>query len=131
MNPDTAWFISEAAKLGKKLIVRSNLAILDDEKYSGFLRLYADNGAEIVVSLPDLSGKKTDRQRGSGTFEKAMRIMKKLNAPDMQSPGPGSSWTSCITRWARICRARKKRLNLSTAGGCAANTASSSTACSA
>ena len=33
MNPHLSWFISEAAHLGRRMLVRSNLAILLEEPY--------------------------------------------------------------------------------------------------
>ncbi len=89
MNPHMAWFIIESAKLKKRLIVRSNLAVLDDVKYSGFINLYADKKVEIVASLPDFTGQKSDTQRGIGTFDKIIKIIKKLNSIGYAKPGSG------------------------------------------
>ena len=79
MNPHLEWFIGEVSKTGKRLIVRWNLAILADKQYERFMDIYAGSGAEICVSLPDYSGDKTDRQRGSGVYKKVIGVLKKLN----------------------------------------------------
>jgi radical SAM/Cys-rich protein len=79
MNPNLKWFIKEASKTGKRLIVRSNLAILAEKEYEAFIDLYAERDVEICVSLPDYSGDKTARQRGSGVYDKIISVMKILN----------------------------------------------------
>jgi radical SAM/Cys-rich protein len=79
MNPELPWFITEAAKLDKRLIVRSNLVILLDNEYSFFIDLYCQNKVEVVGSLPDLHREKTDRQRGEGVFAREIEVIKQLN----------------------------------------------------
>ena len=63
MNPNLKWFIERASKCGKRLIVRSNLAILTEKEYEGFANVYAGGGVEVCASLPDCGGDKTGRQR--------------------------------------------------------------------
>lgn len=79
LNPELAWFLREAAKLDKRLIVRSNLAVLNEETYASFIDVYSRNNVEIVGSLPDPHGTKTDRQRGTGIFERAIDVIRLLN----------------------------------------------------
>ena len=79
LNPELAWFLDETAKLDKRLIVRSNLAILSDEPYASFIDVYSRNYVEIVGSLPDPHGAITDRQRGTGVFERAIKVIRLLN----------------------------------------------------
>ncbi|MDD5673752.1 MAG: arsenosugar biosynthesis radical SAM protein ArsS [Chitinivibrionales bacterium] len=80
MHPELSWFIGVAAKLGKRLIVRSNLTILKDPAYAHCIDLYSRNNVEIVGSLPDLRARKTDRQRGRGVFSRTMEVIRLLNA---------------------------------------------------
>jgi radical SAM/Cys-rich protein len=82
MNPHLGWFLREAGKLGKLIIVRSNLAILLEDAYAGFIDVYAKNRVEVVTSLPDYHDDKTDRQRGSGVFSRIIQAMKLLNKKD-------------------------------------------------
>jgi len=79
LNPNLEWFIREAAKFNRRLMVRSNLAILHDDEYSKYIDIFAVNQVEIVASLPDYIGTKTNRQRGNGVFEKIIGIMRILN----------------------------------------------------
>jgi radical SAM/Cys-rich protein len=79
MNPHCAWFIDEAAKLGRRILVRSNLTILLEEGYRPMLDTYARNRVEIITSLPDYQADRTDRQRGKGAFEAVLRVLRQLN----------------------------------------------------
>ncbi|HDK7167742.1 TPA: arsenosugar biosynthesis radical SAM protein ArsS [Clostridium botulinum] len=79
MNPNFEWLVKEAIKIGAKVIVRSNLVILREEKYKHLLEFYADNKVEVVCSLPYYSAKDADRQRGDGVFNESINILKKLN----------------------------------------------------
>jgi radical SAM/Cys-rich protein len=89
MNPFLKWFIKEAAKLGRRLIVRTNLVILAEEEYSGYAGFYAENGIEIVSSLPDCDETRADRQRGIGFFRKFIEIVRKLNEMGYGKLGSG------------------------------------------
>ena len=89
MNPHLSWFISEAAKLERRLLVRSNLVILLEEGYQSFLDLYADNRVEVVTSLPDYHALRTDRQRGQGVFDRVIRAMQALNRKGYGQPDSG------------------------------------------
>ncbi len=87
MNPHLPWFIKEVAPLHRRLIVRTNLIILLDPQYSHFVDLYADNSVEIVASLPDYKKDKTDRQRGTESFENSLAALSLLNKRGYGHPG--------------------------------------------
>ena len=82
MNPHLRWFLSEAGKLDKRLIVRSNLVILLEDAYAGFIDVYAKNRVEVVTSLPDYHDDGTNRQRGSEAFARIIQAMRLLNQND-------------------------------------------------
>ena len=82
MNPHLGWFLCEAGKLDKRLIVRSNLVILLEDAYAGFIDVYAKNHVEVVTSLPDYHDDGTNRQRGSGAFTRIIQAMRLLNQKD-------------------------------------------------
>ncbi len=80
MNPHLEWFIHEAAPLKKRMIVRSNLTLLQDEPYRRFIDIFKKQNVEIVTSLPDFVEARSDRQRGTGVFRKVIEVMRELNA---------------------------------------------------
>ena len=88
MNPDLEWFIREGAEIGH-VIVRSNLVILDDPEYAHFLDVYKECGIEIFASLPYYTKKQMEKQRGTDTFDKAIKILQKLNEMGYGKEGTG------------------------------------------
>lgn len=89
MNPYLPWFIQQVTPLKRRLMVRSNLMILQDPTYAHFLDVYVDNGIEIVTSLPDVQALRTDRQRGEGVFQRVIDVLRDLNAKGYGQPGSG------------------------------------------
>jgi len=87
MNPHLPWFIEKAARLGRRLMVRSNLLILMEDEYRHFADLYTTHGVEIVTSLPHYQDAQTDRQRGAGTFGKVIQVIRELNKRGYAQPG--------------------------------------------
>ncbi|MFN3739219.1 MAG: arsenosugar biosynthesis radical SAM (seleno)protein ArsS [Thermodesulfovibrionales bacterium] len=79
MNPNLAIFIEELFKNNIRTVVRTNLTVLEMDSYSSYIDLYSKYGVRIIASLPGYSKEETDRQRGKGTFEKSIRILKELN----------------------------------------------------
>ncbi len=82
MNPDFRWFVEEASKAGiRDFIVRSNLTIIvANKKYYDLPQFFKKHDIHIVSSLPFYKREKTDRQRGSGVFDKSIEALKMLNA---------------------------------------------------
>jgi radical SAM/Cys-rich protein len=79
MNPDFRWFVVELSRLGKKVIVRSNLTILTYKKYLDIPQFYADNKVTVVSSMPCYSKDNVDKQRGNGVFERSIQALQRLN----------------------------------------------------
>lgn len=79
MNPHFRWFVEEATKMGKHVIVRSNLTILTTNKYNDLPEFFKEHGVEVTCSLPFYSKSRTDRQRGEGTYDKSIVALKRLN----------------------------------------------------
>lgn len=85
LNPHFDYFVKEARKLGKHVMVRHNLTVtLDGNPQTGEEKLYipgffAENRVEVVSSLPYYSEYFTDRQRGKGVFEKSIESLRMLN----------------------------------------------------
>lgn len=84
MHPHYRWFVTEAAglarKRGGKVITRCNLVILTEDGYEDLPALWAELGVELAVSLPSWEARISDKQRGEGSFERAIHGLKLLNA---------------------------------------------------
>lgn len=89
MNPDFRWFVEEAAKVGiKDFIVRSNLTIIRaNKKYYDLPEFFKKHNVHVVASMPHYTRGKTDKQRGSGVFDKSIKALQELNAVGYGIPG--------------------------------------------
>ncbi|MCB7482236.1 arsenosugar biosynthesis radical SAM (seleno)protein ArsS [Christiangramia sediminis] len=91
MNPNFRWFVEEASKAGiKDFIVRSNLTIiLANKKYHDLPEFFKKHNVHIASSLPFYKREKTDKQRGSGVFDKSIKALQMLNAVGYAQEGTG------------------------------------------
>jgi radical SAM/Cys-rich protein len=89
MNPHFRWFVEKASKLGKHIIVRSNLTILTTNKFSDLPAFFKKHKVEVTCSLPFYSKSRTDRQRGKGTYDKSIVALKRLNDIGYGKEGSG------------------------------------------
>ncbi|WP_308576936.1 arsenosugar biosynthesis radical SAM (seleno)protein ArsS [uncultured Parvimonas sp.] len=80
MMPNFEYLVEESRKIAKEVIVRTNLTILLDEKYSHLIDFYAKNRVTIFCSLPFYTKEITDGVRGVGVYEDSIEVLKKLNA---------------------------------------------------
>jgi len=80
MNPHFRHLVSEARKLGVRVIDRCNLTILEEQGYEGMAEFLAEQGVEVVASLPCYLSDNVDAQRGKGTFDISIKALKRLNA---------------------------------------------------
>jgi radical SAM/Cys-rich protein len=79
MHPDIEWLVDKMSELGKHVIVRSNLVILLEPQYRYLMEKFAANKVELVGSLPDYRAQRSDRQRGSGMYNRVIETMRQLN----------------------------------------------------
>lgn len=79
MHPDLAWFLEEATRAVRRVMVRSNLVILADREYAKYLDIYDRLGVEVVASLPNVFEAQAEAQRGRRTFDASLEIMRELN----------------------------------------------------
>jgi radical SAM/Cys-rich protein len=89
MHPDFPWFLEQCAKLERRLLVRTNGVILLEAGLQSFIDLYARYGAEVVISLPHVDRKITNRQRGEDAFPKIIEALRKINARGYGHPDSG------------------------------------------
>ena len=80
MNPYLEYLIEESSKICGHVIVRTNLVILLEKEYEHLLDVYAKNKVEVVCSLPYYRAAEMDKVRGDGSFDKAIEVIRRLNA---------------------------------------------------
>ena len=90
MNPHFRWFVTACRKLGKQVIDRCNLTIVQaNKKYHDLPQFFAEQGVTVVSSLPYFSKSRTDSQRGDGVFEDSIKTLQQLNAVGYGVEGSG------------------------------------------
>ena len=80
LNPHFEYLVDECIKRGKHVIDRCNLTVLLLPNKTHLPKWLADRGVEIICSLPHYEKNNTDLQRGDGTFDKSIQVLKQLNA---------------------------------------------------
>ena len=86
LNPHFDYFVIEAKKLKKHIMVRHNLTVTFDgnpvtgESKKYLPEFFAENDIEVISSLPYYQEYFTDKQRGKGVFEKSIDSIKLLNS---------------------------------------------------
>ena len=79
LHPQFRELVSRARKLGKHVIDRCNLTILQEEGQGDLAAFLAAQKVEIIASLPCYTPELVDRQRGSGVFERSIAALRELN----------------------------------------------------
>jgi radical SAM/Cys-rich protein len=89
LNPHFRWFVEQARALGKHVIDRCNLTIIETPSHRDLPEFFAAHGVEVVCSLPHYARLSTDRQRGEGVHERSIRALRRLNEVGYgRGPGP-------------------------------------------
>ncbi len=80
LNPEFRWLVEQCRALGRHVMVRCNLTVLETAAYREIAEFYAQHRVELVCSLPHYQQACTDVQRGDGVFAKSIRALRRLNA---------------------------------------------------
>ncbi len=86
LHADFEWLVREARALGRRVIVRHNLTVTFDghpqngRSMAHLPQFFAEQGVEVVSSLPYYQEFFTDAQRGNGVFDKSIAGLRQLNA---------------------------------------------------
>ena len=97
LNPNFDYFVIEARKLNKHVMVRHNLTVTFDgnpqtkESKAYLPEFFARNEVEVISSLPYYQEYFTDKQRGKGVFNKSIESLRLLNVQ-----GYGKEGTSLL-----------------------------------
>ena len=81
--------VQAARALGVKVIDRCNLTILSEPGQQGLAAFLADQGVEVVASMPCYALENVDRQRGEGVFDRSIAGLRELNALGYGQEGGG------------------------------------------
>lgn len=79
--------VRRARALGVHVMDRCNLTILFEPGQEDLAQFLADQGVEVVASMPCYSLENVDKQRGKGVFDKSIAALQQLNAQGYGQPG--------------------------------------------
>ncbi|MEM1416875.1 MAG: arsenosugar biosynthesis radical SAM (seleno)protein ArsS [Myxococcota bacterium] len=80
LNPYFRTFVEKSRALGKHVMDRCNLTVMETGRGRDLPEFFAAHDVEVVCSLPHYRALGTDAQRGEGVFEKSLRGLRRLNA---------------------------------------------------
>ncbi|MBI5362026.1 MAG: arsenosugar biosynthesis radical SAM protein ArsS [Planctomycetes bacterium] len=80
LNPNFEFLVEGARALGRHVLDRCNLTILESRRFAELPAFLAEHQVEVVASLPHYRALNTDKQRGAGVFEQSIAGLKRLNA---------------------------------------------------
>lgn len=78
-NPHFTYLVERLSEMGKQIIDRCNLTILEEPGFAYLYDFLAKHKVELFTSLPHFDQALTDKQRGDKVFEKSIQALKKLN----------------------------------------------------
>ena len=85
------YLVRAARAQGVRVIDRCNLTILFEPGQEGLAEFLAEQGVDIVASMPCYSAANVDKQRGEGVFDLSIAALQKLNQLGYGQSGSGLS----------------------------------------
>jgi radical SAM/Cys-rich protein len=79
LNPSFRWLVEQCRALGRHVIDRCNLTVIELAGQRDLPEFLARHDVEVICSLPHYRQPNTDRQRGEGVFEKSLAALRRLN----------------------------------------------------
>ncbi len=89
LNPDFRWLVEQCTALGRHVIDRCNLTVLELPSQADLAGFLAAHRVEVVCSLPHYRRLNTDAQRGDGVFDRSIAGLRRLNALGYGDGGSG------------------------------------------
>jgi radical SAM/Cys-rich protein len=87
--PQLPGLVERLAPLTPRLIVRTNLTALERPQSAALPDLYRKHRVVIVASLPAINASQSESQRGSGTWNTSISVLKRLNGIGYGVAGSG------------------------------------------
>ena len=80
LHPGFRDLVRGARALGRRVLDRCNLTILEEPGQADTAEFLAREGVDVVASLPCYGPENVDAQRGRGVFASSLRALERLNA---------------------------------------------------
>jgi len=79
MIPEFQYLVKRLRAMGRRVMDRCNLTILNEPGYEWVADFHAGNEVEIVASMPCYSPENVNAQRGEGVFDSSIKALQLLN----------------------------------------------------
>ncbi|MEM6312842.1 MAG: arsenosugar biosynthesis radical SAM (seleno)protein ArsS [Planctomycetota bacterium] len=79
MHEDFRRFVDAATGAGHRVMVRTNLTIMNVDGYTDLPQWYGQRKLHLVASLPCYLENNVDKQRGRGVYHDSIEVIRKLN----------------------------------------------------
>jgi len=79
LNPDFRFLVEGARRMGRQVMVRTNLTVLLEEGCQDLPAFCREQQVALVASLPCYTRENVDAQRQPGTFDKSIQALEVLN----------------------------------------------------
>ncbi|MEA3274059.1 MAG: arsenosugar biosynthesis radical SAM (seleno)protein ArsS [Pseudomonadota bacterium] len=89
LNPDFRRLVNDTRGLGRRVIDRCNLTVLEEPGQEDLAAFLAAKEVVVVASLPCYLEESVNRQRGKGVFETSIRALQRLNGLGYGRPDSG------------------------------------------
>ncbi|MCL5950153.1 MAG: arsenosugar biosynthesis radical SAM protein ArsS [Chloroflexi bacterium] len=89
LNSSFRWLVERLVKEGRHVIDRCNLTALYEPGQQDTPNFLAEQGVEIVASMPCYTRENVDQQRGGGVFDKSIAALRRLNELGYGREGSG------------------------------------------
>jgi radical SAM/Cys-rich protein len=80
MIPDFRSMVRSMRSMGKRVMVRCNLTILNEPGYEWVANFHRENEVEVIASMPCYSPDNVNAQRGNGVFDSSITALQTLNS---------------------------------------------------
>lgn len=87
LNTHFRRLVKEAREMGKRVIDRSNLTVLEQPRQEDLAAFLAAHHVEITASLPCYLQVNVDAQRGAGVYDASIRALQRLNTQGYGAEG--------------------------------------------
>jgi radical SAM/Cys-rich protein len=89
LNPNLGTLIEKLSPVVSQIMLRSNLTALTDSKREPLMEVCKKYQVAIIASFPSLDQVQAEAQRGEGTFQESISVLKKLNSIGYGLEGSG------------------------------------------
>lgn len=89
LNENFRYLVTTAREHGIEVIDRCNLTVLNEPGQEGLADFLAENGVQVVASLPCYLKDNVEAQRGKGVYQSSITGLRKLNELGYGKPGSG------------------------------------------